>query len=435
VVEPISVLIPFDSSHPAVAVETARRLARGVSQVVLAGEAPPEMDTSGVEMAVGLNGTALQSGVERLREPITVVLEPGANPSVEELRVLCGPIRSDEADVVVAAIAERSEDALSALARRVAGLKVRDPLSPIRAVRTDALRPLHLVSQGTAVTAELVVKLAAQCFRFSEVVIRAEFPRRSLASLAAIASTLLRYGLFKNDTDNTHEGYNTLLQIDQAPRYNAWLGRKLRPHLGRRVLEVGAGIGTITREIAQDRELVIALEADAFYVQRLQNVFRDSPVVRPLHAPVETTDWAALARENLDTVMLSNVLEHIQDDATAVRKFRSVLPPGGRLVILVPALMALYGSIDVAIGHFRRYDSSTLRQVIEANGFRLEVLEWLNLLGIPGWFFNSRVLKRRSVPGFQVRLYDQLAPLLAQAESAFRLPIGMSLLAVARAAP
>ena len=53
--------------------------------------------------------------------------------------------------------------------------------------------------------------------------------------------------------------------------------------------------------------------------------------------------------------MLSNVLEHIEDDAAAVRRFRSVLPEGGRLVILVPALPALYGSIDEAIGHFRRY--------------------------------------------------------------------------------
>ena len=201
------------------------------------------------------------------------------------------------------------------------------------------------------------------------------------------------------------------------------------------MLEVGAGIGTITREIAPGRELVIALEADGFYVQRLRNLFRDSPVVRAVHSPVETTDWISLRQDRLDTVLLSNVLEHIENDVAAVRRFRSILPEGGRLVILVPALPALYGEIDVAIGHYRRYKPSTLRTVIESNGFRVESIQWLNLLGIPGWFLNSKVLRRRSVPPLQVRLYDRLAPLLAQMESIFPLPIGMSLLAVARAEP
>jgi SAM-dependent methyltransferase len=127
------------------------------------------------------------------------------------------------------------------------------------------------------------------------------------------------------------------------------------------------------------------------------------------------------------------VLEHIEDDALAVRQFRSVLRPGGRLVTLVPALPVLYGTIDQAIGHFRRYTPDTLRKVIQAGGFRIDRLEWMNVLGIPGWFLNNRILKRRSVPPLQLRVYDRIAPLLARAESAFRLPIGMSLLAVATA--
>jgi hypothetical protein len=97
--------------------------------------------------------------------------------------------------------------------------------------------------------------------------------------------------------------------------------------------------------------------------------------------------------------------------------------------------MALYGSIDEAIGHYRRYDPATLRRVVETNGFEVESIEWLNLLGIPGWFVNSRLLRRRAVPGLQIRLYDRIAPLLARLESNVKLPVGMSLLAVARAAP
>jgi SAM-dependent methyltransferase len=230
------------------------------------------------------------------------------------------------------------------------------------------------------------------------------------------------------------EGYATLAVLERgAPNYNAWLGKRLGAHLGQRVLEVGAGIGTITREILPGRELVIALEAERAYADRLVEVFHSEPRVRVLHSRVEETDWAGLANERLDSVVLSNVLEHIEDDAAAIRDFRTALQPGGTIVILVPALPALFGTLDEAVGHHRRYMPASLRRVIDKNGFHVERLEWMNLLGIPGWLLNGRVLRRRLIPAGQLRVYDRIAPLLARVESIFRLPLGMSLLAVARA--
>jgi SAM-dependent methyltransferase len=230
------------------------------------------------------------------------------------------------------------------------------------------------------------------------------------------------------------EGYATLEVIERAaPNYNAWLGKRLRAHLGKRVLEVGAGIGTITREILPGCELVIALEAEQLYAARLDEAFQGNPRVRTLHSRVEETDWAGLSNERLDSVLLSNVLEHIEDDASALRNFRTALPRGGTIVILVPALPVLFGTLDEAVGHYRRYMPTSLRQVIEENGFCLEHLEWMNLLGIPGWLLNGRVLRRRIIPVGQLRVYDRVAPLLARLESMVRLPLGMSLLAVARA--
>src|SRR5262249_7751559 len=148
---------------------------------------------------------------------------------------------------------------------------------------------------------------------------------------------------------------------------------------------------------------------------------------------VEDTDWAALIAERLDSVLLSNVLEHIEDDAAAVRRFRSVLPESGRLVLLVPALPQLYGSLDEAVGHFRRYPPATIRRVVEENGFAVESIEWMNMLGIAGWFLNAKLLRRRVLPMVQLRLYDRLAPTLAKLEEWLQVPIGLSLLVVARA--
>lgn len=232
---------------------------------------------------------------------------------------------------------------------------------------------------------------------------------------------------------DSDEALATLLQMEEAPHYNAWLGRKFRPYLGHRVLEIGAGIGTITEQIAADRELLIAMEVEPRYVDRLARRFADRPNVRPYLSDVDRAAWDALSEERLDSVVLSNVLEHLQDDAGAVRNFRRVLPPEGRLVVFVPALPFLMGSLDRAVGHHRRYTPSSLRTVLENNGFRVERMEWMNLVGIPGWFLNGRVFKRRGLPPLQLKLYDRVAPLLAAAESRLSLPIGMSLLAVGRA--
>jgi SAM-dependent methyltransferase len=236
------------------------------------------------------------------------------------------------------------------------------------------------------------------------------------------------------DPNPLPEGSATLTAVDRgAPNYNAWLGRRFRAELGKRVLEVGAGIGTITREILPGRDLVIALEAEAAYAQRLIACFKGEPRVRTMHCAVEDTPWKALAAEQLDSILLSNVLEHIEDDAAAIRGFRTALHHGGKLVLLVPALPCLFGSLDEAVGHYRRYLPGTLRQVIEGNGFALEHLEWMNLVGIPGWYLNSRILRRRVLPLAQLRAYDRIAPVLARLESVLRLPVGLSLLAVAKA--
>jgi 2-polyprenyl-3-methyl-5-hydroxy-6-metoxy-1,4-benzoquinol methylase len=228
-------------------------------------------------------------------------------------------------------------------------------------------------------------------------------------------------------------GRVTLERMERATNYNAWLGRTLRPHLGQRVMEVGAGLGTVTEQIADGRELVLALEVEEHYVEQLRQRFHDRPQVRPYLVDLARADFTSLKKERLDTILLSNVLEHIPDDASAVRRFREILEPGGKVVMVVPALEQLFGSLDEAVGHYRRYTPASLRAVLAANGFEVESLEWMNLLGIAGWFVNGRIFRRRAIPRLQLRAYDIFAPLLARAESFVRLPIGMSLFTVARA--
>ena len=103
-----------------------------------------------------------------------------------------------------------------------------------------------------------------------------------------------------------------------------------------------------------------------------------------------------------------NVLEHIEDDARALGTFFDVLEPGGRLILLVPALRALYGSLGRALDHFRRYERSELVDKLRRAGFEVEASWFFNLLGVAGWYVNSRILKRTTFPPVQLTLYDRL---------------------------
>jgi hypothetical protein len=132
-----------------------------------------------------------------------------------------------------------------------------------------------------------------------------------------------------------------------------------------------------------------------------------------------------------DTILCLNVLEHIADDDQALRTFGELLSDQGRLILWVPAMPQLYGEIDQAIGHHRRYEREALAAKLHAAGFAVEHAFYFNIPGVLGWYLNAVLLKRRSVPGLQARLANLLVPWLTL-EEYLRLPIGMSLIAVGR---
>ncbi|PTL81834.1 methyltransferase domain-containing protein [Vitiosangium sp. GDMCC 1.1324] len=439
----LSFVIPYTPASAAAASRFAHVLAPRGAEVILAGDGPLDTPSApNVHVLSGLagKGAAIRAALGRVTGDITVLQDADTAYSLDACEALCRPILEDIADAVFGSrriqglgaelLADR---ALGRVTRFVTDVTLEDPLCGQRAFRTEALKSVSLTSEDDSVDAEIVVKLAAQLYRLTEVPVGVEAaPHLPLASQLARLRTLVRYATVRDDADNQHEGYSTLERMDGASNYNAWLGQRFREHLGRRVLEIGAGIGTITEKLEPGLELLIALEVDRFYVDRLKNKFRGKPHVRPYLSDVALADWEALKAERLDTIVLSNVLEHIPDDATAVRRFRQILPEGGRVVVLVPALPQIFGAIDEAVGHYRRYTMAGLREVLEGNGFEVEKLEWMNLVGIPGWFMNSRVMRRRSVPKLQLKVYDRIAPFLAKAESHVKLPVGMSLFAVAR---
>ncbi len=131
----------------------------------------------------------------------------------------------------------------------------------------------------------------------------------------------------------------------------------------------------------------------------------------------------------LDTVVAFNVLEHIKEDVPALRSIAHMLMPGGRVVVLVPALPALYGSLDVELGHVRRYTRRTLTAAIEKAGFSVERVFYFNVVGSLGWWLSARVRRQPRIPLIQLRIFDAFVPLL-RLEHFLPLPFGQSLICV-----
>jgi SAM-dependent methyltransferase len=227
-------------------------------------------------------------------------------------------------------------------------------------------------------------------------------------------------------------GALTLERMATLSDYNRWLHDRFDPYLGARVLEIGSGIGNQTRYFA-DRERVVASDTNAHYVDVLRRTFADRPNVRvaSFRFPLSADDVADLRRERLDSIVCLNVLEHIEDDRATLLDCASILPSGGRLVLLVPSHPALYGSLDIHLQHFRRYRRDPLRAMLSEAGFDVEMIRFVNRIAVFGWWLSSRVLRRRVLPRGQLAAFRWMMPLLKLEER--RPPsFGLSLLAIGR---
>ena len=213
---------------------------------------------------------------------------------------------------------------------------------------------------------------------------------------------------------------------EQAPRYNEWLLERIRPFLGTDVLEIGAGIGTFTLMLAQAPNVrrVLALEPDKHLAGTLVERTKGVGNIEVLGKPVEQLTLE-LAGGAVDSVVCLNVLEHIQDDRTALVRMAQCLRPGGSLFLLSPAHALLFGEVDRAVHHQRRYGKAALARLLEDTGFVVETIRYVNPVGALGWLVSSRLLKVRDIPSSSLRIYEHLVPVLKFVDRV-PMPFGLS---------
>lgn len=233
--------------------------------------------------------------------------------------------------------------------------------------------------------------------------------------------------------DQTRHEYaaSDLAVLEEARCYSDHVFSLFEPFIGRRILEVGAGIGTMSRKLVRAADLVIGVEPNANCFARLESAMRSEPNFRMELRHLEECDPGDLHRQQLDTVYCVNVLEHIADDVAALRMFKDVIVPRGHVLIYVPAFQSAYGPLDAELGHHRRYSKRTLAAAFEKAGVELVRLRYANPIGLIGWMFNSHVMKARHHSLGQVRLFERIvAPWALPLERLIPPPFGSSLMAI-----
>jgi SAM-dependent methyltransferase len=224
--------------------------------------------------------------------------------------------------------------------------------------------------------------------------------------------------------------------MTDAENYVRWIFSELvAPHLGKNVLEIGSGIGTYSPRIAADPKVkqLTCVEVDLRCAETAREALAAAQVRKPVEHIVADYLGAPLAKDQYDTVLLINVLEHLQDDRAAIRKARSELRMDGTLVIFVPAFGLLMSALDRRLGHHRRYTTASLRKLLEGAGFTVTTLRYYNLTGFLGWLWRFRILGRTEQSRGLVRFFDRvILPVQLRLERALALPLGQSVYAVAR---
>ena len=325
---------------------------------------------------------------------------------------------------------------LTVLCNMFCNLNLTDMETCYKVFRTDLLKSIPIRSNRFGFEPEITMKCAKRKLRIYEVPIsyhgRTYEEGKKIGwkdGIKAVGTVLHFWAI--DDLYVEPYGRGMLQSLTGTPQYLSWLTRILRPHLGDTVLEVGAGLGSLTGRLMGKRLEYVAAERDPLCLHALRNRFLRTPnvCVRPLD-PAVPAQFEEL-RESFDTVLCVNVLECLEDPAATVAALYDTLKPGGSLLVLVPQNPALYCPIDRTLGHVQRFRASDLAGMIEKAGFRVEELYQLNKFGTIAWLAYGGLLRRNRISKVTLKLFDKSVWFWRRVDSV--LPWrGLSLIAVAR---
>ncbi len=213
----------------------------------------------------------------------------------------------------------------------------------------------------------------------------------------------------------------------EARTWKAYYAAFLRRWIRGDVIEVGAGIGGTTPFLINDAvDSWICVEPDPAFREELLDV-RELFSGR-VSIEVQTGDLRSIEGSAAGCIVYIDVLEHIENDSDELEYAASCLKPGGRLIVLAPALPSLFSAFDRAIGHYRRYNRHSIRASIPVN-CKLTGIWFLDSLGMLLSLGNRLLMKQSTPTPAQIRFWDQrLLPVSKLLDTVLRHSIGKTVI-------
>ena len=391
-------------------------------------------------------GNAIRLAIQAASGDVGIIQDADLEYNPADYDIVLAPIISGVADVVYGSrFAEREQRRvlyfrhtmanrlLTFLSNLFTDLNLTDMETCYKAFRLEVVKTIPIRSKRFGIEPELTAKFAKRKLRIFEVPISyhgrtyAEGKKITWSDGLRAIQTIIKFWLI-DDMFQGDYGHKDLIDMEAAPKYTEWTLARTRPYVGNLLLEIGSGIGNNVRILMQYTD-VIATEVDPVYQQVLRNAYLNTPGVT-----VRTWDATQPPPPDLpqpDSILCSNVIEHIQEDQKVVVNADQVLKPGGRMIFIVPRGEKLYSSLDAAIGHVRRYDADRLRSLFTNLGYEIEELFTLNKVGVLGWWYRGKVAKQQAIGRFGLKAFNVLVPVFKLID-----PIlpwkGLSLVIVAR---
>ncbi|RJR26074.1 class I SAM-dependent methyltransferase [Candidatus Microgenomates bacterium] len=213
--------------------------------------------------------------------------------------------------------------------------------------------------------------------------------------------------------------------LSQCQGYSNLLVSFFEKHLGKSVLEVGSGIGNITRLLVKKERIVVPSDIDKQSLEKLSLQFGNALFLDIAKNPPQNL------AQKFDSVVMLNVLEHIKNDLQALENVLKLLKPGGKLILLVPSHMCLYSDYDCKVGHQRRYNLREVQEKLRKVGFKIIKINYFNKLGALGWFYNFKVRKRTYFPKPFIFSMNAVSGLTQLIDKVIAFPFGLSVICIA----
>src|SRR6202171_3919244 len=334
-------------------------------------------------------GAAVRTAIEQATGDFSIIQDADLEYDPSEYPILVRPLLDGRADAVfgsryLAGTQTRVllfwhsmiNKALTTISNMFCNLNLTDMETCYKVFRTDLLKSIPIRSDRFGFEPEIVMKSAKRKLRIYEVPISyhgrtyEEGKKIGWKDGVKALGVILHFWLI-NDLYSEPYGRAFLNNLTGTPQYLSWLTQTLRPHLGDTVLELSAGIGSISGRLMGRRLHYVAADRDALYLHALRNRFLRTPNVSVLKLdPEKPIDYDG-AGGPFDTVLCINVLEYVEDVAKVIDSCASTLKTGGSLIVLVPQGHSLKGSLDETLGHRRRFSKTELAALLANHGFEI----------------------------------------------------------------